>query len=122
MATRIATSTVKHTRDSRDSEIGGLVELVYTDDLLAGAASFTSAYAPSYLFSKVIVAYTANVSGTLNLDFSQDGVNVLNTVSIAAGVTGAAEYPTYGKYVRVRFVNGATIQTSFYLAVNGKTA
>lgn len=121
MATRtfIPTAT-KH--DSTGKPAPGCVELVFTDVVLAGNGTFTSAFVPTDGFNYLALAYTANVSGTASIEFSQDGTTVLYSQAISAGVTGAVQANVYGLYARVKFVNGATIQTSFVLALNGKTA
>jgi len=57
-------------------------------------------------------------SGTLNVQCSDDGVSftTTDTLSVTGGTPAKYNYPLYGRYVRVDYVNGATAQTTFVLS------
>lgn len=70
--------------------------------------------------SMVLVQSYADQAGTLYFEFSTDGVNADSTFPVG-GVTTTANVPTVqpaavgGRYFRVRYVNGASAQTTFRL-------
>jgi len=100
----------------------GLVSPHYvhlTSTPLGANASYTETWQDLYSlgFANVCILATSDQSGTLYVDFTDDQVN-FKTVS--AGLTGGADATItsriYGRYHRVRYVNGATAQTRFTLS------
>lgn len=90
-----------------------------TNSPLSGGATFTGTFerAPA---SMALVQTFSDVAGTLFLDFSTDGVNADSTFPVNGDVA-AANTPLVepaavgGRYFRVRYVNGASAQTTFRL-------
>ena len=109
---------------------------ISTTTALAAAATFTSAwkrvrYIPAVTFTTVPQAFDwaeyihgiafSDVAGTLWIEHSNDGVTVHSQdapLPVGAGLAGALAYnrPTYGVFVRLRYVNGAVAQATFSLS------
>ena len=102
--------------------------------VLAAAATFTGTYKRVFYIPDSSLSETpfhtpwaryitgvayASHSGTLYVDQSNDGTTTHFTESFAvtAGSGGSAAFlrRVYGAYVRVRFLNGGTLQTDFSL-------
>lgn len=89
---------------------------------LTGGATFTGAWelAPRDM---VLAQSFSDVVGTLYFDFSVDGVNADSTFPVG-GVPTTASVPKVvpaavgGRYFRVRYVNGASAQSTFRLGVS----
>jgi hypothetical protein len=80
------------------------------------ASTVTSPFVVYYAGIRVIV--TANVAGTLYIDESPDGNTWLQGAAsgaVSAGAVVTLSYKAVNGYVRVRYVNGSTAQTSFGL-------
>lgn len=90
-----------------------------TSSTLTGSATYTGTWerAPR---SMVLVQSYSDVAGTLYFDFSTDGTNADSTFPVG-GITTTASVPTVspaavgGRYFRVRYVNGASAQSTFRL-------
>jgi hypothetical protein len=70
----------------------------------------------------IIVTVFSNQSGTLHLEFSNDQTNVdsVHTISYTANTTPYIQpIMRVARYLRVRYVNGATAQSTFRLYVRG---
>lgn len=80
--------------------------------------------------STLLVLATADQTGTLYVDYSEDKTNITISMNAACNATVASpvQVGTYGneadlnvapfsRYYRIRFVNGATLQTKFSLSV-----
>jgi len=106
----------------------GLIEpnfsLLTTTPLNANA-TFTSTWfdLSSYGFGQISILATSDQSGTLWFDISDDQVNLK---SISASLVGPGDATIlcrlYGRWCRVRYVNGATAQTRFTLSRRFMTA
>lgn len=85
---------------------------------LAIAGTYTSAYFECLTFEKVCGIVKADVAGTLYIEQSPDGTNpdYITTIAVGAGVGVAFEVNLVTRYVRGRYLNGATIQTYFRLS------
>lgn len=109
-------------------------QLSFTQDsttALAASGTFTGSWVSTTSFTQgyiyILAGAGADTSGTLYVDFSNDGTNVLVSVSnTISGVTSplvAGYYANFdtiytlliGQYFRVRYVNGSTAQTKFSL-------
>ncbi|KKW45644.1 MAG: hypothetical protein UY96_C0017G0045 [Parcubacteria group bacterium GW2011_GWB1_56_8] len=68
-------------------------------------------------YSAISVTAFANVAGTLNLEFSTDNVTFEAPVVyvVAAGANVTVNTGPQARYFRVRYVNGAVVQTTFRL-------
>lgn len=107
---------------------------IYTTDILAAAATYTSgwkrvtyipsgtvtatpSFSPWARFLKGLVM--ADQGGTIFVEQSNDGttVNFQESIPVAAGLAGAVNFNRriYGAFIRVRFVNGAVAQGTFSL-------
>lgn len=86
---------------------------------LSGGATYTGTWEESPR-SMVLVQSYSDVAGTLYFDFSTDGTNADSTFPVG-GITTSASVPTVqpaavgGRYFRVRYVNGASAQSTFRL-------
>lgn len=89
---------------------------------LAGAATYTSSAELSPR-SMVLVQAFSDVAGTLYLDFSIDGTNWdsvfpvggIESVSTGSGYLAVFPAAVGGRYIRVRYTNGSSAQSSFRL-------
>lgn len=88
-----------------------------TDAPLAGNGTATIGPRNTNLADRITGAVFSNVGGTLHVEQSGDGTNwdVDDTVAVAAGVGTKFTLELVLPYVRLRYVNGATAQTSFRL-------
>lgn len=86
-----------------------------TSTALAGDATFTGDWEPNLTsFSSIVVAVKTDVSGTLYVDLSPDGVNIDSTLTfnITAGVVEPPHRIVLTRrYARVRYVNGSSAQS-----------
>lgn len=78
-------------------------------------ASFDSAPTNGAQYARIKGAYVTDVSGTLVLQFSDNGTTWVDATTIAAGLSGKFDEPFYARYSRLKFTNGASVQTSFRL-------
>ena len=85
-----------------------------TATLLAGA-TYTGTYLDVTGFSQFTVIYGADVIGTIHMDLSADGITALRTKTVPDVTGGAHTLAVVSKFMRVRWVNGATNQASFTL-------
>jgi hypothetical protein len=69
-------------------------------------------------FTGVTGLVTSNQAGTLYIDQSPDGTNwyTTDTIAVSASGLGKINFDILVRYLRVRYVNGATAQTSFNLS------
>ena len=84
---------------------------------LLASATYTGAWFEAYKYSTLSVLLNPSHAGTLNLEFSSNGVTV-HDVDVHAVPAGSGKTYTYGtksRFMRVRYVNGATAQTAFTL-------
>lgn len=84
---------------------------------LAGSATFTGTTADVLQYAAVEVFAYSNVAGTLNLEFSTDGLNWDLTIPYTLAAGNALDVPSgpHARYFRVRYVNGGAAQASFRL-------
>ena len=100
----------------------GLVNPNYnylTSAPLGANASYTSSWFDwySYGFTQTHVLAYSDQSGTLYLDFSDDQTHYLTVqASLTGGSAATITSRIYGRYMRVRYTNGATAQTVFTLS------
>ena len=100
--------------------------LYSTTSTLAANASVTSSFIDLELASRtynyILVTIYSNASGTLYLEFSNDNNNVdaVYTYNYSGGSTPYIQpIARVARYMRVRYVNGSTAQTTFRLYVRG---
>jgi hypothetical protein len=96
--------------------------LVSTDNSttanLGGAATYTGTWEDCSDYSSITVVASADVAGTLYVDFSTDNSTADRTVQLSDGTDGSFGIHTLivvAQYFRVRVINGATPQSSFYV-------
>jgi hypothetical protein len=93
---------------------------ILTTTPLDANASFTSSSfdLSSYEWRHFIATVYADQAGTLYVEQSPDGTNwdISESLSVSAGVGASLEVVIKSRYVRVRYVNGATAQSVFRLA------
>lgn len=84
---------------------------------LGAGATYASAWVKCDQFYQVYGSVVADQGGTLYIEFSWDGTNVdaQQIYAYTADAPSGYQEPTYADYVRIRFTNGATPQTSFRL-------
>jgi hypothetical protein len=105
---------------------GGISNFVSTNNstqlLLGSGAIYTGVYEDCVAFAAVSVALVIDRSGTINVDFSNDGVTLVQTQSypFAPDTPGVAkgfflQLMAEAKYFRLRYINGATAQGVFII-------
>jgi hypothetical protein len=84
---------------------------------LAANASVTLGPADALSYKYINISVFADQAGTLYIDQSPDNTNwdITQSISVSAGVGQAISQEIAARYVRVRYVNGATAQTTFRL-------
>jgi hypothetical protein len=82
---------------------------------LGSNATFTGTFTNLIAFPVVDVVINTDQSGTLFLDVSSDGVTIAQTTSFAVTSTLLFRSPFSWQYIRLRYTNGATAQTTFFL-------
>lgn len=89
-----------------------------TTAVLAALAVFTGLVLDGLSFRRFTGRVFADQSGTLNIDHSDDGVtwDSINPIAVVASVAGGFDVPVYARYIRLRYVNGATLQAAFRLS------
>lgn len=88
---------------------------------LAAGATFTGTFQEfGENNSSVTVAALANQDGTLYVDFSDDCVNALSTLTftVNASLNEVHRFTKTRVCMRTRFTNGAVAQTTFWLSTN----
>lgn len=92
-------------------------QYVSTATPLAISASFTGDTLDVRAYRGMTGRAFADQAGTLYIEHSDDGTawDVSNTIAVSASTPVFFDLPMYLYYARVRFVNGATAQTTFRL-------
>jgi hypothetical protein len=100
-----------------------LDQVYYTTTPLGANASVASDWFETTGYNKITGSCFADQAGTLYIEQSPDGSNpdYEESTSYTANDKLGFIHELVCKYVRVRFVNGATAQTEFRLYVNLKT-
>jgi len=86
----------------------------------SATSSFIDLEQASRTYNYILVTIYSDVSGTLNLEFSNDNTNVdaVYTYNYSGGSTPYIQPITrVARYMRVRYVNGSTAQTTFRLYI-----
>ena len=88
-----------------------------TTTALAANASWTSASEEVLNFGRITGTVFADVAGTIYVEQSPDNTNwdVVDSWSVTANTGMGFSVELVGRYVRVRFLNSATAQTTFRL-------
>jgi len=96
-----------------------------TDNLLANGIWTSSSWFDAANYGYITILASADVTGTLYLQYSNDGVNIHNEVRAATTLTTLSTGDTLyaatimsarpARYVRPAFINGGTAQSSFSL-------
>jgi len=74
-------------------------------------------------FAQLLVLAYSDQNGTLYLDFSDDQTHYLTVqASLTGGSAATITSRIYGRYSRVRYVNGSTAQTVFTLSIRAAIA
>ena len=86
-----------------------------TTTALAANASWTSTSEEVLTFGRITGTVLADVAGTLYVEQSPDNANwdVADSWSVSAGAGLGFSVELVGRYIGVRFLNGATAQTTF---------
>ena len=104
---------------STSTSIGGDPGIVDTGNSTTSTLTATSVYTGTYLdvtnYSQFSVIYLADVIGTLRMDLSMDGITAHRTKTVEDVSGGVHTLAIVSKYMRVRWTNGATNQSSFSL-------
>lgn len=85
---------------------------------LSGAATFTGTYELVTNYASITVKASADVPGTMYVDFSNDGIASVDTMQLSDGLDGSLGFHNFvpgSSYFRVRVINGASAQSSFVL-------
>ena len=100
-------------------DIGKNIQTVSTSTtaILDASATYTGTLFPTGGNARITGSVFADVAGTLYIDQSSDGTNydITTTVSVSAGVGTSFSVEVFSPNARIRYVNGATIQTVFRL-------
>jgi len=104
---------------SKIDELGKLVLIDYTVTPLGANASWISNVDDDPATGRVTGSVYADQAGTLYVEQSPDGTNwdVVDSFSVSAGSGFGFTVEKVCPYVRVRYVNGTTSQTTFRLYV-----
>ncbi len=91
----------------------------YTTTALAAGASVTLGSWDALNYKYINISVFADQAGTLYIEQSPNNTNwdVSESISVSANVGQAISREIIARYVRVRYVNGATAQTVFRLYV-----
>lgn len=94
---------------------GSVVNSNSSMTLLLAAGTFTGTYIDQTGYGGIVVSVNASHDGTLFIENSSDALTVSSSQSypITGGSTFFAGSATRNKFVRIRYVNGATNQTAF---------
>lgn len=86
--------------------------------VLAGGATYTGVAVDGINFRRITGRVNADQLGTLNIDHSDDAVtwDSVAPISVAVSTPQGFDIPIYARYVRLRYVNGATLQGVFRLS------
>jgi len=100
-------------------EIGKLVLVDYTTAPLAANSTWISKVDNDYATGRIVGTVFADQSGTLYVEQSPDGNNwdVVDSFPVSANAGLGFTVEKVAPYVRVRYVNGATTQTTFRLYI-----
>jgi hypothetical protein len=93
-------------------------EVNSTKTALTGNASFTGGFEYVAKAATIKITGYANVPGTLYVDFSNNGSTTLHSVQLTDGTSGnfkTVYISPQADFAKVRVVNGAVAQTTFYL-------
>ena len=96
--------------------------LGYSTAPLGANASVTLGPYDAIIYKYVNITVFADQAGTLYIEQSSDGANwdISESISVSANTGQGISREVIGRYVRVRYVNGATAQTVFRLYVWGR--
>lgn len=89
---------------------------LFEDAIALGiSGTFTSGTHDLINERRIVGAVRPSHAGNLYVDHSADGANWVegDAQAIGANTTVGFDQVAYGRYVRVRYANGATAQTSF---------
>ena len=88
-----------------------------TNTPLIGSATFTGGWEEVYQYNSITVICKTDQIGTLYADFSTDAIDTTKTVQLTDGTSvpngECHNLITKARFFRLRFVNGATPQTTF---------
>lgn len=100
-----------------------LILLEKTSTPLAASATYTSSVYNVDSFNYIKGICQADQTGTLYVEFSDDGVNFYGNDSTVytANDPVAFKVPICAREVRIEFKNGSTVQTSFNLIFYGSS-
>ncbi len=104
--------------DNSDISVGvqGLVDSGNsTTSTLTSDSTYTGTYLDATEYSQFTVIYSADVIGTIHMDLSMDGSTAHRTKTVEDVTGGAHTLAVVSKFMRVRWVNGSTGQSSFSL-------
>ena len=124
---RIATSDIAVPADIQYSAINVPIDIKNVKKDLAGSttatlganASVTLGSWDALNYKYINISVFADQAGTLYIEQSPDNTNwdISESISVSANVGQAISREIVARYVRVRYVNGATAQTKFRLYV-----
>lgn len=96
----------------------GVQVLLETTPLGAGA-TYTSAFIEVKDYASLIAAIASDTLGTASAEWSADGITVNSSTSTPFIGAGSFASHIEARYVRFKFVNGATPQTNFLFQIIG---
>ena len=104
---------------SKIDELGKLVLIDYTVTPLGANASWISKVDDDPATGRVVGSVYADQAGTIYIEQSPNGTNwdVVDSFSVTGGAGLGFTVEKVCPYARVRYVNGATAQTTFRLYV-----
>lgn len=91
----------------------------FTDSTaLAAAATFESASLDGLTYKRITGRAFADQVGTIEIQQSDDGTtwDTSRTIEIAAGTAVFYDEPIYCRYIKVKYTNGETAQTTFRIS------
>jgi hypothetical protein len=115
----IALSGLRDAILSKIDELGKLALLGYTTSPLSAGASWTSEVDSDAATGRIVGSVYADQAGTLYVEQSPNGTewDVVDSFSVSADAGFGFSVEKVCQYARVRYVNGATPQTTFRLYV-----
>lgn len=89
-----------------------------TSTVLGVAGIYTSAGVDGLNFRRLTGRVIASHAGVLHVEHSDDNAtwDSIDPLTVAADTGYGFDFPVFARYIRLRYVNGATLQTSFRLS------
>lgn len=101
--------------DNKHSNYGLIDQGNSSTTPLTADSIFTGTWLDVTNYAQFTCLVTTDVSGTLNMDISSDGVNIDRTKQVTMTTGGVHTLVIVSQYMRVRYTNNSTNQTYFRL-------